>query len=271
MDNHPPAMLSLHSISKSYFQGTPNQVTALNEVSLQVKASEFVTIIGSNGAGKSTLLKTVAGLIQPDRGRIDLQGMDVTRTPDYRRAQNIGRIAQDPNESTCAVMTLEENLAMAAKRGQARGLGWAVTSGKREEFRRRLAPIGLGLEARLAVRVGTLSGGQRQALALLMATMAQPKLLLLDEHLASLDPKTAELVMNLTGRLVAENCLTTLMVTHNMQQAILWGNRLIMMHRGRIIFEVAGADKTKLQVKDLVAKFYEESREELTDDEALLA
>ncbi len=271
MDGHSPVMLSLQGISKSYFRGSTNQVIALNEVTLHVKASEFVTIIGSNGAGKSTLLKAVAGLIQPDRGRIELQGKDVTRATDYRRAQDIGRIAQDPNESTCAVMTLEENLAMAAKRGQARGLSWAVTSAKREEFRRRLAPIGLGLEERLSIRVGTLSGGQRQALALLMATMAQPKLLLLDEHLASLDPKTADLVMNLTGKLVAENCLTTLMVTHNMQQAIQWGNRLIMMHRGRIIFDVAGANKAKLQVKDLVNKFYEQSREELTDDEALLA
>ncbi len=215
MEPNRPAMLCLRGISKYYFQGTSNEVPALEEVSLDVNAGEFVTIIGSNGAGKSTLLKTIAGLVQPDRGRIELQGADVTRTAAYRRSQDIGRIAQDPNESTCAVMTIEENLAMA--------------------------------------------------------TMAQPKLLLLDEHLASLDPKTGELVMNLTGQLVTEQCLTTLMVTHNMHQAIQWGNRLIMMHRGRIILDVAGVEKSKLQVNDLIAKFYEESREELTVDEMLLS
>ncbi len=264
-------MLSLQRITKYYFKGTPNQVTALNAVCLDVKAGDFITIIGSNGAGKSTLLKTIAGMVLPDLGRIELHGTDVTRKPVYRRAQDIGRIAQDPNESTCAVMTIEENLAMAARRGQARGLRWAITSAKRAEFRRWLAKIALGLETRLSVRVGTLSGGQRQALALLMATMAQPKVLLLDEHLASLDPKTAELVMGLTVKLVAEHHLTTLMVTHNMHQAIQWGNRLIMMHQGRIIFDVAGAEKSKLQVNDLVDKFYEQSREELAVDQMLLS
>ncbi len=263
-------MLALQQVTKYYSKGTPNQVMAL-EVSFQVHAGDFVTIIGSNGAGKSTLLKTIAGMIAPDQGRIELQGVDVTREPVHRRAEKIGRIAQDPNESTCAVMTIEENLAMAAQRGQVRGLNWAVTPGKRAEFRRRLEQTELGLESRLTTRVGTLSGGQRQALALLMATMRSPQVLLLDEHLASLDPKTAELVMCLTGKLVAEHRLTTLMVTHNMQQAIRWGNRLIMMHQGRIIFTVAGDDKSKLQVKDLVDKFYDESREELTADEMLLS
>ncbi len=264
-------MLALHHLSKFYFEGTSNQVAALDEVNLEVKAGDFITIIGSNGAGKSTLLKTIAGTITSDRGQIELQGIDVTREPVYRRAQDIGRIAQDPNESTCSVMTIEENLAMAARRGQPRGLHWAITTGKREEFRRLLAGIKLGLETRLYVRVGTLSGGQRQALALLMATMAHPKVLLLDEHLASLDPKTAALVMDLTGKLVSEHRLTTLMVTHNMHQAIQFGNRLIMMHQGRIIFDVASDDKAKLQVNDLVSRFYEESREELAVDQILLS
>ena len=264
-------MLSLQDVGKCYFHGTPNQVTALDDINLQVNECDFITIIGSNGAGKSTLLKTIAGIIQPDRGRIELQGVDVTRAPVYRRAQDVGRIAQDPNESTCAVMTIEENLAMAAKRGQARGLHWAITPGKRAEFRERLAEIRLGLETRLSSRMSTLSGGQRQALALLMATMARPKVLLLDEHLANLDPKTAELVMSLTGNLVAEHGLTTLMVTHNMHQAIHWGNRLIMMHHGRIILDIAGVEKTKLKVNDLVAKFYEASREELAADQMLLS
>lgn len=263
-------MLSLHHLTKYYFKGTSNQAAALDEIDLDIGAGDFVTIIGSNGAGKSTLLKTIAGLTQPDHGSIELQGSDVTREPVYRRAQRIGRIAQDPNESTCAVMTIEENLAMAAKRGQARGLSWAITGARRTEFRKMLAEIGLGLEERLSTRVGTLSGGQRQALALLMATMADPDVLLLDEHLASLDPKTAELVVRLTDRLVTEHHLTTLMVTHNMQQAIQWGNRLIMMHHGRVIYDVAGSEKQGLGVQDLVRKFYEQGHGELAVDEMLL-
>lgn len=264
-------MLSLQHITKCFFKGTLNEVAALNDICLDVNAGEFITIIGSNGAGKSTLLKTIAGMIQPDLGRIDLNGTNVTTDPVYRRAQYIGRIAQDPNESTCAVMTIEENMAMAGKRGKARGLRWAITPSKRAEFRQLLAEIGLGLETRLSVRVGTLSGGQRQALGLLMATMTRPKVLLLDEHLANLDPKTAELVMRLTGRLVADHRLTTLMVTHSMHHAIQWGNRLIMMHEGRIIFDMAGEEKKKLRVDDLVKKFYQESREELTEDRMLLS
>jgi putative ABC transport system ATP-binding protein len=258
-------VLNLQHVAKYYFQGTPNQVLALNDVSLDVAPGDFITIIGSNGAGKSTLLKTVAGLVTPDRGRIGLDGADITRAPVHRRAMHIGRIAQDPNESTCAVMTIEENLALAARRGQRRGLGWAVTSAARRQFRDLLAEVGIGLENRLAVRVGTLSGGQRQTLALLMATMAQPKLLLLDEHLASLDPKTGDVVMNLTARLVAEHRLTTLMVTHNMSQAIQWGNRLLMMAHGQIVYDTAGAEKAALHVNDLIARFYEANHEELPD------
>jgi putative tryptophan/tyrosine transport system ATP-binding protein len=264
-------MLQLNHISKYYFRGTPNEVAALNDLTLEIRDGDFISVIGSNGAGKSTMLKTIAGLILPDQGTILLQGRPITREPVYRRAMHIGRIAQDPNDSTCAVMTIEENLAMAARRGLRRGLRRAVTPGNRADFRRALSEIGLGLEARLARRVGSLSGGQRQALALLMATLAQPKLLLLDEHLASLDPKTAELVMQLTNKLVTEHRLTTLMVTHNMSQAIRWGNRLIMMHEGRTILDVEGDQKAQLNVNDLVMRFHEVSREELSVDRILLA
>jgi putative tryptophan/tyrosine transport system ATP-binding protein len=264
-------MLKLEAVTKSFLAGTPNAVTALDAIDLDVAAGDFVTIIGSNGAGKSTLLKSIAGLILPDSGRIALNGRDITREPVFRRAGDIGRIAQDPHESTCAAMTIEDNLAMAGKRGQARGLSRAVTAAARAGFREALAPIGLGLEGRLAARVGTLSGGQRQALALLMATLAGPRLLLLDEHLASLDPKTAEIVMALTDRLVREGRLTTLMITHNMHEAIRWGSRLIMMHAGRIIFDAAGAEKAALTVPALVEKFHEASRQELADDRMLLS
>ncbi len=264
-------MLRLESVVKVYAKGTPNEVVALAGVSLDVRAGDFVTLIGSNGAGKSTLLKTTMGLVMPDAGRIELDGRDVTREPVYRRAHEIGRIAQDPHEGTRASMTIEENLAMAGRRGQPRGLRLAVTAAGRAEFRRQLAEIGLGLEGRLGTRVGTLSGGQRQALGLLMATLARPKLLLLDEHLASLDPKTAEVVMHLTARLVAEGHLTTLMVTHNMHEAMRWGNRLIMMHEGRFVLDVGADEKAHLSVRDLVAKFYEASGEALAVDRMLLA
>jgi putative ABC transport system ATP-binding protein len=264
-------MLRLSRLTKWYFRGTPNEVQALRDLSLDIREGDFIGVIGSNGAGKSTLLRTIAGLVLPDAGTVTLDGQDITRQPSYQRAQHIGRIAQDPNESTCAVMTIEENLAMAAKRGQPRGLRRAVTPARRAAFRQALAEIGLGLEARLTSRVGTLSGGQRQALALLMATVAQPQLLLLDEHLANLDPKTAELVMQLTHKLVTEHRLTTLMVTHNMSQAIHWGNRLVMMHEGRILFDVEGEAKAALSVQDLVTRFHAASHAELAEDRVLLS
>ena len=264
-------MLTLDAVTKSFLAGTPNAVKALDGLTLDIAAGDFVTVIGSNGAGKSTLLKSIAGLVVPDAGRVALDGRDITREPVYKRAAVIGRIAQDPHESTCAAMTIEENLAMAAKRGRPRGLSRAVTAAAREAFKNALTPIGLGLEGRLAARVGTLSGGQRQALALLMATLAGPRLLLLDEHLASLDPKTAEIVMALTARLVEEGRLTTLMITHNMHEAIRWGSRLIMMHAGRIIFDAAGPEKAALTVQALVEKFHEASRQELADDRMLLS
>jgi putative ABC transport system ATP-binding protein len=258
-------------VTKYFLRGTPNQVKALDGVQLDVEAGDFIAVIGSNGAGKSTLIKAIAGLSPPDEGSVVFEGRDITHAPVYRRAAAIGRIAQDPSDSTCAVMTIEENLAMAEKRGRPRGLRIGVTAAGRARYRAALAPIGLGLEARLPARVGTLSGGQRQTLALLMATLSGSRLLLLDEHLASLDPKTADIVMNLTGRLVAEQNLTTLMITHNMQDAIRWGNRLLMMNRGRIVFDVAGEAKTALTVPALVAKFHEVSQSAITEDRVLLA
>jgi len=263
-------VLRLTDIRKTYGRGTPTEVTALAGVNVDVPAGQFVTLIGSNGAGKSTLLKTVLGLVTPDAGRVELGGRDVTREPVHARAREVGRIAQDPHESTCAGMTIEENLAMAARRGQPRGLRRAVTEARRVELRHRLADVGLGLEDRLGVRVGTLSGGQPQALALPMATLGWPKVLLLDEHLASLDPRAAEAVMRLTARLVAEHRLTTLMVTHNMHDAMRWGSRLLMMHEGRVILDVAGDAKARLTAESLVAKFYEASGAELAIDRMLL-
>ncbi len=263
-------MLALRDVVKIFMAGTPNAVTALDRINLTLAEGDFVTVIGPNGAGKSTMLRAVVGLVEPDAGTVTLDGSDITHQPVHRRAGLIGRIAQDPHESTCAVMSIEENLAMAAKRGSPRGLRRAVTPALRDGFRERLAAIGLGLETRLGVRVGTLSGGQRQALALLMATLASPRLLLLDEHLASLDPKTAEAVMQLTARLVAEGRLTTLMVTHNMHEAIRWGNRLVMMHEGRIILDLAATEKASLTVPMLVEKFHAASRQELADDRVLL-
>ncbi len=265
------SVLALRNVTKHFLRGTPNAVRALDRVDLDVGAGDFITIIGSNGAGKSTLIKAIAGLAMPDEGTIVFEERDITRAPVYRRAGAIGRIAQDPGESTCAVMTIEENLAMAEKRGRPRGLSLAVTAPGRTRYRAALVQIGLGLEARLAVRIATLSGGQRQALALLMATLSGSRLLLLDEHLANLDPKTAEIVMALTARLVNERKLTTLMITHNMQDAIRWGNRLLMMHAGRIIFDAQGGAKEALTVPALVAKFHEASQGDLTEDRVLLA
>ena len=264
-------MLVLDRLTKTFAAGAAAEVRALDDLSLTIGEGDFVTVIGSNGAGKSTLLKAIAGLMVPEAGHVILDGRDITREPVHRRAGWFGRIAQDPNDSTCAGMSIEENLAMAAKRGKARGLRRAVTDDLRERFRGALIEVGLGLESRLETRLGLLSGGQRQAIALLMATLAGPRLLLLDEHLAALDPKTAELVMGLTDRLVKERRLTTLMITHNMGDAIRWGNRLVMMHRGRIIFESAGAAKAALTVGGLVRKFHEAGHVDLADDRMLLS
>jgi len=263
-------MLRLSDIAKTFLRGTPNQMTALAGVSLEMREGDFITVIGSNGAGKSTLLRVITGLIELDSGTVELDGRDITGEPVWRRAAVVGRIAQDPQESTCAVMSIAENLAMAAKRGQKRGLHRAVTPALAERFRAALAQVGLGLEGRLDTRIGMLSGGQRQAVALLMATLARPRLLLLDEHLANLDPKTGEAVMQMTARLIEASRLATIMVTHNMQEAIRWGNRLVMMHEGRIILDLDGGAKTALTVPGLIKKFHEASRGDLIDDRMLL-
>jgi putative ABC transport system ATP-binding protein len=263
-------MLELRAIAKTFMPGTANAMRALDGIDLALAEGEFVTVIGSNGAGKSTLLKTITGLVPPDAGSVRLAGRDITREPVHARAGLIGRIAQDPQESSCASMTIAENLAMAACRGQRRGLSLAVTPARRLQFRDLLTETGLGLEARLDTRMGTLSGGQRQAVALLMATLAQPKLLLLDEHLAALDPRAAALVMALTARRIAAFRLTALMVTHDMRAALAWGSRLVMLHAGRIILDVTGPEKAALDVTELIARFHAASGAELTDDRALL-
>ncbi len=264
-------MLKLKNVTKVFLKNTPDEVTALSNVSLTVKEGDFITIIGSNGAGKTTLLKAIMGFCSIDSGSIELMGKDITRTPPHQRAKYMGRIAQDPGASVCAVMTIEENLAMAALRGRRRGLRIAVNSRNRAYFKEILRRLELGLEDRLSTRVGTLSGGQRQALALLMATLAKPKLLLLDEHIASLDPKTAEQVMQLTNDLVTKERLTTLMVTHNMKEAIRWGERLIMMHEGRIILDISGEEKRCLEVGDLTEKFHKVCEQEFAVDRMLLS
>lgn len=263
--------ISFKGVTKYFMRGTPNQVKALSGIDLDIAPGQFVTVIGSNGAGKSTMLKCLSGHVVPDEGRIEFEGRDITRLPIFKRALAIGRIAQDPQESTCAMMTIAENLAMAGRRGRSRGLRIAVTQAGKTGYRDLLAPIGLGLEGRLDARVGVLSGGQRQALALIMATLSGSRLLLLDEHLAALDPKTAETVMELTARIVAEQKLTTFMITHNMAEAIRWGDRLLMMHRGRIVFDTIGEAKQALTVPDLIAKFREVSEMEIVEDRTLLA
>ncbi|HEX3030793.1 MAG TPA: ATP-binding cassette domain-containing protein [Bacillota bacterium] len=264
-------MIKLTNVYKTFFPGTSNEVLALNNINLHLKEGDFVTIIGSNGAGKSTFLKAVAGIEMIDTGRIELAGRDVTGLPEYKRAKDIGRIDQDPLASTVAEMTIEENMAMAYKRGQTRGLLRAITPSRETIFREALTAIGMGLENRLRVPVRTLSGGQRQALSLVMATIAQPKLLLLDEHTAALDPKTAKQIMDITSQVVAARRLTTLMITHNMDQAIKFGNRLIMMHRGQIILDIDEAEKSKLTVAHLIDQFTAASGAVFDDDRVLLA
>jgi putative ABC transport system ATP-binding protein len=263
-------MLRLQSVSKRFAAGTPNEVLALDRVGLALGEGEVAAIIGTNGAGKSTLLNVIAGLVAPDDGRIELAGADVTAVPVHERARLIGRIAQDPGSSTCGAMSVEENLAMAARRGRARGLGRAVTHEARRGFREKLATLALGLENRLGAPVRTLSGGQRQALALLMATMAPLKLLLLDEHLASLDPRAAEAVMALTRALVTDHRLTTVMVTHDMRHALHSGGRTLMMHAGRFVVDLDASRKQGLTVDDLVRLFQEASHETLASDRVRL-
>ena len=263
-------MLEIRNISKTFNPGTINEKKALLDLSLTLKDGDFVTVIGGNGAGKSTLLNAVAGVWPVDCGSILLDGEDITALPEHKRAKYIGRVFQDPMMGTAPNMQMEENLALALRRGQKRGLRWGVTKAERQEYREKLKTLGLGLEDRMTVKVGLLSGGQRQALTLLMASLRKPKLLLLDEHTAALDPATAAKVLELSDQIVEENGLTALMITHNMTDAIKHGNRLIMMDQGRIILDIEGEDKKHLTKKDLMDKFAQVAGYQLDSDETLL-
>ena len=264
-------MLYIPNISKSCNVGTVNEITALDGLSLHLNEGDFVTVIGGNGAGKSTMLNAVAGVWPVDSGKILIDGMDVTRLSEHQRASYIGRVFQDPMTGTAATMQIEENLALAARRGKRRTLHIGITRQEREEYRELLKTLDLGLENRLTARVGLLSGGQRLALTLLMATMSSPKLLLLDEHTAALDPNPALKVLTLSAKIVEEQQLTTLMITHNMKDAIHYGTLLIMMHEGHIIYDVSGEEKQRLKVSDLLAKFQVASGSELANDRMILS
>jgi putative ABC transport system ATP-binding protein len=263
-------MLKVENICKTFNAGTVNEKAALCGVSLHLKVGEFISVIGGNGAGKSTLLSAVAGVYGVDSGAIFIDGKDVTRLPEYKRAQFIGRVFQDPMMGTAANMEIEENLAIAKRRGERRGLRWGVSNTEREEYRDKLAAFGLGLENRLTSKVGLLSGGQRQALTLLMATLKSPKLLLLDEHTAALDPKTAAKVLELSEQIVKSSNLTTMMVTHNMRDAIAYGDRIIMLYDGKIIIDISGREKKKLTTKDLLDLFEKVSGSVEADSNLLL-
>ncbi len=264
-------MLQICDIYKTFNAGTVNEKVALQGLSLHLKPGEFVTVIGGNGAGKSTMLNSVAGVYGVDSGKILIDGVDVTALPEYKRAKFIGRVFQDPMMGTAATMQIEENLALAARRGNHRTLRSGITRQEREEYRQQLKILDLGLEDRLTAKVGLLSGGQRQALTLLMATLKQPKLLLLDEHTAALDPKTAAKVLETTQRIVERNHLTTLMITHNMRDAIQYGNRLIMMYNGHIVVDVSGEEKKKLTVEQLLELFSRASGSDEASDKMLLS
>ena len=264
-------MLELHQVCKTFNPGTVNERAALNHLSLTLEEGDFVTVIGGNGAGKSTMLNAISGVWPVDEGTIRIDGVDVTELSEHRRAVYLGRVFQDPMVGTAGNMTIEENLALAARRGEKRTLRWGIRKSEREQFKELLRPLGLGLEDRLTAKVGLLSGGQRQALTLLMASLKKPKVLLLDEHTAALDPKTAAKVLELSDQIVEEHKLTTLMVTHNMKDAIAHGNRLIMLDAGRVILDIRGEDKKKLTVPELLARFTAASGEEVESDRLLLA
>lgn len=264
-------MLRVENVWKTFNAGTVNEKTALSGLNLHLNEGDFVTVIGGNGAGKSTMLNAVAGVWPVDEGKIFIDNVDVTKLPEHKRAAYLGRVFQDPMTGTAAGMQIEENMALAARRGATRFLRPGITQKEREYYKERLSALGLGLEDRLTSKVGLLSGGQRQALTLLMATLKKPRLLLLDEHTAALDPKTAAKVLDATDRIVGEDNLTTLMITHNMKDAIAHGNRLIMMYEGHVIYDVAGEEKKKLKVSDLLAKFEEVSGGEFANDRMMLA
>ena len=263
-------MLKMNNITKTFNGGTVDERVALDHLSLTLNDGDFVTVIGGNGAGKSTMQNAICGTWRPDEGSIELDGVNVAALPEYKRARYLGRVYQDPMMGTSAGMEIEENLALAERRGKRHTLRPGISRREREDYRR-LQELGLGLEDRLTTKVGTLSGGQRQALTLLMATLRKPKLLLLDEHTAALDPQTAQRVMDITDRLVRENHLTTLMITHNMRDAIHYGNRLIMLHKGRVVLDISGEEKAKLTVPQLLELFSRVSGEEYDNDRALLA
>jgi len=264
-------MLKIENVRKVFNAGTVNEKVALNGLNLQLNPGDFVTVIGGNGAGKSTMLNCVTGMYPVDEGKILIDGVDVTHLPEYKRAKYIGRVFQDPMMGTAATMQIEENLALAARRGRPRGLGAGITKQEREAYREQLKILDLGLEDRLTAKVGLLSGGQRQALTLLMATLQKPKLLLLDEHTAALDPKTAAKVLEATQKIVSKDNLTTLMITHNMRDAIAYGNRLIMMYNGHIVVDVSGEEKKHLTVEQLLNLFSQASGSDEADDKLLLS
>ena len=264
-------MLDLINVRKTFNKGTINQRVALDGINLHLEDGDFVTVIGGNGAGKSTMLNAVAGVWPVDDGRIILDGEDITALPDYKRAKYIGRVFQDPMMGTAPNMQLEENLALAMRRGQRRGLGWGVTRAEREEYREKLRGLGLGLEDRMTAKVGLLSGGQRQALTLLMATMVTPELLLLDEHTAALDPVTADKVLALTRSVVSERSISCLMITHNMHQALELGTRTLMMDAGRIVLDVSGPERAGMTVQGLLDAFAAKAGEAFDNDRVLLS
>ena len=263
-------MLRIENLNKTFNPGTPIENHVLHGVSLSLAPGDYVTLIGGNGAGKSTLLSSVAGTFLPDTGSIIIDGIDVTNLPEHKRAAYLGRVFQDPMMGTAANMSIEENLALAFRRGKPRTLRWYTTESERALYREKLSTLELGLENRLADKVGLLSGGQRQALTLLMATLNEPRVLLLDEHTAALDPRTAPKVLEIGNRIIGKSNLTTMMVTHNMRDAIRHGNRLIMMSSGRVVLDISGQEKQEMTVKELVAKFSQVSGEELSGDQMLL-
>ena len=264
-------MLELIDLHKTFNPGTINEKVALNGLSLTLNNGDFVTVIGGNGAGKSTMLNAIAGVWKPDSGKVVIDGVDVTNMAEHKRARFLGRVFQDPMMGTAADMEIEENLALANRRGKKRGLSWGITKAERAHYKELLSELGLGLEDRLTSKVGLLSGGQRQAVTLLMASLNNPKLLLLDEHTAALDPKTAAKVLEITEKIVTENNLTTLMITHNMRDAIRYGNRLVMLYDGRVILDIGGEEKSKLTVEDLLEMFTQASGSEFASDRAILS
>ncbi|MBQ3169620.1 MAG: ABC transporter ATP-binding protein [Clostridia bacterium] len=264
-------MLEIKNLTKTFNAGTINEKVALNDISLTLEDGDFVTVIGGNGAGKSTLLNAISGVWKPDSGQIIVDGVNLSHMPEYKRAKFLGRVFQDPMMGTAADMEIQENLAIAYRRGKMRGFKWGISKKEKAEYVKMLSQLELGLETRLSAKVGLLSGGQRQAVTLLMASMNKPKILLLDEHTAALDPKTAEKVLSITDKIVNENKLTTIMITHNMTDALAHGNRLIMMHQGKIIIDVKGEDKKKLTVSDLLELFTKASGTQFASDRALLS